>query len=1329
MNRCKQQAVCILGMHRSGTSALARAVNLLGAYLGPEEKMMPPQQDNNPEGFWEHVAIVDFHDRLLRTCSRFWDSVTPLPDRWWVRPEVKPYRDELYQLIVNEFGEASLWMWKDPRTTLCLPLWKEVLAQLAIETHYVICLRHPFDVTASLQRRDGFSRGKSLALWQLYNLSAFYWTYGESRWVVSYDRFLTEWEQCLTHMREAFPIPWPSSVDEQRAALSAFLQPGLRHSRSDVSALTSGNGNSAEEVVARVYRSFLASEHNDQFLQSEDFHRNVVHAYEEYCAYAVLLGHEDRDDLRAYTPRPALEVFWRVEGEFSQAHAVLVDVKADGAEHEYECILPLPLMGLLRLDPVNFPAYVELRGIELGIRDPESSAWTVMCSWGAKDGFRDVVAGPDVLLLDTDNAAFRFLSSSGDAQLFVQNIPMIEAAASNGTAILRVSMRIEHRMGVRTTEILKRWREKQQRVSEEYLQEALALKDSHIQTLETKLQAHEQARALNESHLQSLEALLQEREATLSQTAAVLHTREARLVHSERRIAQLEDALSQRFGVIGYLKRVFRWPRVHKVQLEPVRDIEIKGKQFCSIGNDPQFRLQSAIGRLPTGWVEISYLASSSERWMNPRLYADMGLGFSEDRAIVLTRPVRVVRVAEGPTKESASPEEENTSHADVQVSFIICLPNRVRALRLDPLASQGSFVLQDLTIREIGVIHVITAMLVRHLQPLLFQPGLLWRTAKRVWRMGRTEGLVSLRRQFLLQGQTDEADYEQWVNAYDTLTDDDRAAIFRHLDRLSRKPLLSVVMPVYNTPERILRQAIDSVRKQLYPTWELCIADDASTASHMKVVLDEYCAADARINVVYRETNGHISAASNSALTLTHGEFVVLLDHDDELAEHALYCVAVELNAHPDAAVLYSDEDKITEQGVRHEPYFKPDWNPDLFFCQNMVSHLGVYRTDLIREVGGFREGYEGSQDWDLAVRVIRRVPPAAIRHIPQVLYHWRVVSGSTAGAVSAKRYVLEAQTKLLHDHFCDQPGVQIIPAVTGYWRVKYPLPQEPPLVSLIIPTRNRLDLLARCVDGIYRKTRYQNFELLIVDNQSDDPATLAYLRRLSEDRGARVLRYDAPFNYSAINNFAVQQAQGEVVGFLNNDLDVISSDWLEEMVSHACRAEIGAVGAMLYYPDDTIQHAGVILGVLGVANHAYAHRRRGFVGQLGRARLQQNLSAVTAACLVVRRSVFLEAGGFDEENLGIAFNDVDLCLRIREKGYRNLWTPYAELYHYESASRGYEDTPEKQERFKREIDYMLQRWGPLLQSDPAYNPNLTLERADFSLAFPPRVTRPWEM
>jgi len=568
---------------------------------------------------------------------------------------------------------------------------------------------------------------------------------------------------------------------------------------------------------------------------------------------------------------------------------------------------------------------------------------------------------------------------------------------------------------------------------------------------------------------------------------------------------------------------------------------------------------------------------------------------------------------------------------------------------------------------------------------------------------------------------------YTDWVKQYDTLTESERSAIRADIARMGFTPRISVVMPVYNTPEVFLRRAIDSVINQLYPHWELCIADDASPEPHIHRVLEEYTARESRIRVIYREENGHISAASNSALVLATGEFVALLDHDDELPSHALYLVAKEIEAHPDADIVYSDEDKIDEAGNRYDPHFKSDVNPELLYSQNYISHLGVYRRSLVETVGGFRAGYEGSQDYDLLLRCYARTQPACVHHIPRVLYHWRAVSGSTARAVDEKSYAAEAARSALEDYFHslgEDAEVTHGPVPTTY-RVRFPLPRPQPLVSIIIPTRNGVQLLCTCVSSVLEKTHYEAYEIIIVDNQSDEPATLAYLGELRAHPRCRVLRYDAPFNFSAINNCAVREARGEFVLLLNNDTEVISPEWLEELVMWGSREGIGAVGCKLFYPDGTIQHAGVILGIGGVAGHCHKYCPGDLPGYFGRMATVHEAGGNTAACLLVRRNTYLSVGGLDEENLRVAFNDVDFCLKLRQAGLRNLWTPYAVLYHHESKTRGYEDTPDKQARFQAEIEFMQGRWGDALLHDPAYSPNLTLEREDFSfsLAWPPRV------
>jgi O-antigen biosynthesis protein len=568
---------------------------------------------------------------------------------------------------------------------------------------------------------------------------------------------------------------------------------------------------------------------------------------------------------------------------------------------------------------------------------------------------------------------------------------------------------------------------------------------------------------------------------------------------------------------------------------------------------------------------------------------------------------------------------------------------------------------------------------------------------------------------------------YQRWIEAHDTISADDTAEMRRLSTSFPKRPFFSVVMPVYNTAETLLGEAIESVRAQTYDRWELCIADDCSTDPHVRRILAAYAEADPRIKVVYRTENGHISRASNSALELATGEWVVLVDHDDLLPPHALFCVVDVINRHPDVLLIYSDEDKIGLDGERQDPYFKSNWNPDLFLAQNMFSHLGVYRRDLVASVGGFRPGFEGAQDYDLVLRCLEKISHRQIQHIPHVLYHWRMSAGSTALRTSEKPYSQIAAERGLNEHFQRQ-GLRATAEYVGVgYRVRYELPQPEPKVTLIIPTRNAKTLLEHCVSSILDRTTYRNYDILIVDNGSDEPGILDYFKELRRLENVQVIRHVRPFNYSALNNTAVASASGSIVGLVNNDIEVISPDWLTEMVSLAAQPGVGAVGARLWYPNDTLQHAGVVIGMGRVADHAHRMLNRGNGGYFGRAALIQSFSAVSAACLVVRKDRYLEAGGLNERDLAVAFNDVDFCLKLRNMGYRNLWTPYAELYHHESASRGREDTPQKRTRFEAEVRYMESRWGELFNSDPAYNPNLSLERTDFSLAFQPRTEKPW--
>jgi len=590
------------------------------------------------------------------------------------------------------------------------------------------------------------------------------------------------------------------------------------------------------------------------------------------------------------------------------------------------------------------------------------------------------------------------------------------------------------------------------------------------------------------------------------------------------------------------------------------------------------------------------------------------------------------------------------------------------------------------------------------------------WRRIPSGLRYLRSHGLIATWYRLFPGPRT----YASWVDAFDTLRSNDVKAIQKHIRKLSARPLLSVILPVTGTHEPLLGDAVLSVIGQLYPDWELCITTTPQALPAVTADVDRFGSGDRRIKLVASAAEDFATTA-NAGLAAATGAFVLFLGARDRLAAHALYMIAVELCRHADADVIYSDEDLIDEHGSRNHPNFKSDWNPDLLLGCDMIGHLAAFRRDLVARAGEVRPGLTGTAKYDLALRLTEQSQPDRIHHIPMILYHQRQAADPSTASLA------EGMRQAVTEHFERAERMAAVSLSQCHIRIRYPLPVPLPGVSLIIPTRDRADLLRQCVDGLLSKTDYDNIEIVIVDNDSELLETQAYLARLREFEHVRVLSFSGQFNYSAINNFAVNHVIHDIIGFINNDIEVIHPDWLREMVSHVIRPEIGAVGAKLLYPDDTIQHAGTIVGLGGLAGHAFRYFNRDDPGYFDRLRLVQNMSAVTAACMLMRKQVFTDAGGFDAINLPVAYNDVDLCLRVRERGYRNLWTPFAELYHHESGSRASDFAPERIKAYRREMDYLKTRWKDVIDHDPSYNPNLTVEAEDFSPAFPPRIIRPW--
>lgn len=555
--------------------------------------------------------------------------------------------------------------------------------------------------------------------------------------------------------------------------------------------------------------------------------------------------------------------------------------------------------------------------------------------------------------------------------------------------------------------------------------------------------------------------------------------------------------------------------------------------------------------------------------------------------------------------------------------------------------------------------------------------------------------------------------DYAKWREG-DFLTDKERQ------DQKKRKwkqPVkISVLVPAYRTPESYLRQMIESVQAQTYENWELCIADGSGKEESLEKIVSQYAAKDSRIRYQLLDKNEGISGNTNAAIRMASGEYLAFFDHDDLLAEDALYEAARAIEEQK-AELIYTDEDKVrADLSEYFQPHFKPDYNPDLLCANNYICHLVVVKKELADRVGGLRKEFDGAQDHDFLLRITERTD--RIVHIPKVLYHWRIHKASTADNPASKLYAYQAGQKAISEHL-KRLGLEAEVSQTkdfGFYRISYPV-QGTPLVSIVIPNKDEKDTLKACLESIKEKTTYPSYEIVIVENNSQTSEIFEYYKEIDGKDGIRVVTWKESFNYSKINNFGFQYAEGDYVICLNNDITVITPSWIEEMLGYCQRPGTGIVGVRLYFPDDTIQHAGIIVGMGGCAGSLFVGMNRKRTGYMHKAALVQDLSAVTAACMMVKREAFEAAGGF-EESLAVAFNDVDFCLKVRRAGYLVVYNPYAELYHYESKTRGLEDSPEKQRRFQSEIEYMRCHWLDILKrGDPYYNRNFSLKDCNYSI------------
>lgn len=762
---------------------------------------------------------------------------------------------------------------------------------------------------------------------------------------------------------------------------------------------------------------------------------------------------------------------------------------------------------------------------------------------------------------------------------------------------------------------------------------------------------------------------------------------------------------------LSQLESILEWliellPRKQLVaDIVPSLDILITSKakgEYISLGDSPSFKLL-----LPTNsfgswyYLEAALVRNNGNREASIKAYVDL----EAKQSISIPIPTNL----RGTIRE------------------VFYLPASVKLLHWIPTTAPGYFSQSPLLIHKISLLESIWRRMYRVAFDIARYKntsttallGLTWWMA--ICNLHEAYKLTANLRIQQLQGN----DYATFIALNDTLKESDIQKLQLQTARLSRYPVISLIMCVHSTLPEFFKEAVDSIANQIYPHWELLLVGDFSDNKLAHDIAIEYQRENNQIKIISINSNTGTDTATslNSALEFTTGEFVAVINQHDKIPSHALLCFAQEISNNHEAGLIYCDYDCINAGNERNKPNFKPDWNPDLFLSYNYLNCLVLLRLTCVQALGGYREGFAGAEEYDLILRYIKKYSSHNIAHIPKVLYHARTLHPTAESSrpldfSNAAEIEIHHQSgkRALQSYFKGTDTSIEDGSALGLYRIKHPLPAQLPLITIIVTTRDMVDILSKCVESIQDKTDYTNWELLIVDNQSVEPETLNYLENIKSDSRIRVIKYPKPFNYSAMNNYAVEHAKGEVLALLNNDVEVITTDWLTEMVSHAIRPEIGAVGAKLLYSNGLVQHAGVIIGLGGVAGHAHKYLKEDDFGYCYRAVVTQNLSAVTGACLVVRKNNYLEVGGLDEHNLTVAFNDIDFCLKLRRAGYLNVFTPYAKLYHHESISRGADDTPEKHARFTKEFDYMKKTWGTSLHRDPAYNPNLTLEFENFS-------------
>ena len=1259
-------------MHRSGTSAVAGILHHYGISMG--KNLLAPSFDN-PKGFYENEKITIFDDtELFPALKTSWEDTKPIRIKDIL--EMSPKKDLIQKaidLINQEYQDKEIFGIKDPRMCVLFPFWEEIFLKLNIEIKIIIPIRNPLEVAYSLYQRNIIPIGQGLYLWAKHVLFAEYYSRKYDRVYISYDNLIENQKEVLKHITNDLKI---NLSCEQNEFTQSFLDENLKNFNFSINHIPQNTPQFIKDLGFYMEKLSLGEiKESPSLMERFDYWKDQYESTVMNQPFYDFFG----SNLK-------IQLFIDSGEGFQESNSIIKEIEPLKVCQAliFEILLNKPIKAL-RLDPLNHPCICSFKGITLHENEKSFS-------------LNPTNTNADHFSKET------YAFSTDDPQMVFENLPtyfptllkILIKYDDIGTSVVNTILKLKNQDTQNNRLSLEHLNHDLERHIS-LLNQNIVEKDHIISDLSNSLETRN-------SELGTIKKSLDEKDYIISDLSNSLELREKQIED----LRQLNHDFEGRLTLLNESLRSLKQSTSYQLT-RPLR----------AIGNFLPLSVKRGIRRS----VKLMYWGMTPHR---------MGDRIKKYRLRKLKRRIQLEVLFDRNWYLKQYPDVEN-SLEDPLDHYLLYGAKEGR--NPNPLFDSDWYLEQNPDVKESGInpLHHYLEFGAREGR----NPNPLFDTA---WYLEqnpdvKNSGMNSLQHYIefgIKEGRNPHNqpnNYQLWIQKFDTLTDSDRAIFRKAMEKFSLKPLISVLMPVYNTPKKWLVNAIESVRNQIYPHWELCISDNASTLPEVRKVLDHYASRDNRIHVIYRNHNDGISINTNNALTLATGEFVSLLDSDDVLSEHALYWVASEINDYPDVEIIYSDEDKLInteDEWNRTDPFFKPDFSLHFILTHNMncLNHLGVYRTSLIKKIGGFNKNFDNVQDFEIALRMIERVSAIQIRHIPRILYHWRICSTSTALSHEAKPNILELSRKSVQAYLDrNKPGSKVTPSLVhpGFRKIEYPILQPFPLVSILLPTAGGFEILKKCLDSIRYKTQYSNYEILI-DNGNEDERVLNFLEKLEKEWVVRVIRKIRPkdfiFNYSELNNGLAKNARGEILVLLNDDVELINGDWLNELVSMAIRPEIGAVGAKLYYPNDTIQHAGVVMGVGGCCDHAFAGTPRKSNGYYGLLLTTREVSAVTAAVLAIKTNLFWKVGGLNEKDLKVAFNDVDLCLKIKKEGYLNIWNPYVEFYHYESFTRGYgSDIP-------GESNFLINKWKDNINHDPYYNPNLSLieKKETYNLAFPPR-------